>query len=66
MASGVGSPNFLSKSFSSEPALTPMRIGMPLSAAIRVTSSTFQRAPMFPGLMRSPVTPFSMTRIAQR
>ncbi len=57
IASAVGWPYFSSSSFSREPPLTPMRIGTLRAAQALTTSSTFQRAPMLPGLRRSPATP---------
>ncbi len=63
-AAGVGSPYFFCRSFSSEPALTPMRIGMPLSRAAETTARTRSSRPMLPGLMRRQSTPSSATRRA--
>ena len=63
-ASGVGSPYFFCRSFSSEPALTPMRIGMPWSRAASITARTRSSRPMLPGLMRRQSTPSSATRRA--
>ena len=40
MASGQGSPYFSSRSRSSEPALTPMRMEQPWSVAAWITSRT--------------------------
>ena len=46
--------------FSSEPALTPMRIGTFFWAARRMIAFSFSLPPMLPGLMRMPWAPFSM------
>ena len=63
-ASGVGSPYFFCRSFSSEPALTPMRIEMPWSLADCTTACTRSSRPMLPGLMRRQSAPSSATRRA--
>ena len=49
-ASGVGAPYFSSRSFSSEPAFTPMRIGTPRSFASRAISRTLSWYLMLPGI----------------
>ena len=64
IASGQGSPYLCCRSFSSEPALTPMRIGMPLSRAASITARTRSSRPMLPGLMRRQSTPVSATSSA--
>ena len=48
----VTPPYFLSNSFSSEPPLTPMRMGMPRSRQASATARTRSFDPMLPGLMR--------------
>src|SRR3990167_6715211 len=63
-ACGVGSPYFFCRSFSSEPALTPMRIGIPRSRAASTTALTRSARPILPGLMRRQSTPSSATRRA--
>ncbi|MNY15382.1 hypothetical protein D3C86_1485920 [compost metagenome] len=57
IASGQGSPYFSSSSFSSEPALTPMRMEQPWSRAAWTTSLTRSMEPMLPGLMRRQAAP---------
>ena len=49
IASGQGSPYFSSRSRSSEPAFTPMRIEQPWSRAAWTTSFTRAALPMLPG-----------------
>ena len=51
-ASGVTPPYFCSSSRSSEPPLTPMRMGMPSLRQASATARTFSCEPMLPGLMR--------------
>src|SRR3954452_2304595 len=63
-ASGVGRPYFSRRSFSREPALTPMRIGTPRAFASRAISRTLSWYLMFPGLIRRPWTPASSAAIA--
>ncbi len=63
-ASGVGLPYFSSRSFSSEPALTPMRIGTPRALASRAISRTLSWYLMLPGLIRRPWMPASSAAIA--
>ena len=53
----VGPPYLARRSFSSEPALTPMRMGMRRSFAALTTSMTICLPPMLPGLSRRPSTP---------
>ena len=48
----VTPPYFASSSFSSEPPLTPMRMGMPRSRQASATARTRSFEPMLPGLMR--------------
>ena len=55
--SAVGPPCFARRSFSSEPAFTPMRIGILRSLATATTSCTNGVPPMLPGFRRSPSTP---------
>src|SRR5574341_480945 len=57
--SAVGQPWRARISFSSEPALTPIRTGTLRAAAARTTWRTRSRAPMFPGLSRIPWIPAS-------
>ncbi len=61
-----GSGYLRCSSFSSEPALTPMRIGMPLSRAAAITARTRSSRPMLPGLMRRQSTPVFATASAIR
>src|SRR6266550_3720756 len=63
-ASGVGRPYVARRSFWSEPAFTPMRIGTPRAFASRAISRTLSWYLMFPGLMRRPCTPASRAAIA--
>ncbi len=49
---------------SSEPALTPMRIGNPRSFASSATALMCAGLRMFPGLSRSPCTPASIAASA--
>src|SRR3990167_6163498 len=65
-ASGVGSPYFFCRSFSSEPALTPMRIEMPRSRAASTTALTRSARPILPGLMRRQSTPGSLEKDLQK
>ena len=59
-ASGVAFPCFSIKRLSSEPALTPMRIGVPQSAAARAISPTLSsKRLMLPGMTRTPAQPAS-------
>ena len=59
MPAALGPLYFASRSFSSEPALTPMRIGIRFSLARLTTSCTNALPPMLPGFSRSPSTPCS-------
>src|SRR4051812_207199 len=63
-ASGVGDPYFSSSSFSSDPALTPIRIGTPRAFASRAISRTLSWYLMLPGLIRRPWMPASSAAIA--
>ena len=51
-ASGVAPPCFFRSSFSSEPPLTPMRMGMCPSRQASATAFTRSSPPMLPGLIR--------------
>ena len=62
--SAVTPPYFSRRFFSSEPLLTPTRMGIFLSFATFTTAATFSRDPMLPGLMRILSAPFSMAAIA--
>ncbi len=63
-ASGVGLPYFSSRSFSSEPAFTPMRIGTPRALASRAIRRTLSWYLMLPGLIRRPWMPASSAAMA--
>ena len=63
-ASGVGVPYFSSRSFSSDPAFTPILIGTPRSFASRAINRTLSWYLMFPGLIRRPWIPASRAAIA--
>src|SRR6266496_2163520 len=63
-ASEVGAPYLSKRSFSNEPALTPIRIGTPRAFASRAISRTLSWYLMFPGLIRSPWIPPSRAAIA--
>ena len=52
IAGGHGNPYFSHRSRSRLPALTPIRIGMPRSFALRTTCRKRSLLPMLPGLMR--------------
>ena len=54
---GAGLAIFSSRSRSSEPALTPMRIEQPWSLAALTTSLTRSALPILPGLMRRQAAP---------
>ena len=56
-ASAVGAPYFARIDFSTEPELTPMRIGIFFSRQICATAFTRSSPPMLPGLMRILSTP---------
>jgi hypothetical protein len=64
--SAVGQPCLSTMSCSSEPALTPMRMGTIRSRAARTTSRTRSRAPMLPGLSRMAWIPASSAFRASR
>ena len=66
MPRAVGSPSFSRMSISSDPLLTPIRIGTPFSVAFSTTARTRFSPPMLPGLMRSLSTPASSARSAIR
>jgi len=61
---GVAVPYFFSKSFSSDPPLTPMRIGTCCACAACTTSTIRSCLPMLPGLRRSLSMPASRARSA--
>src|SRR5262245_6041585 len=63
-ASGVGAPYRSSRSLSSEPAFTPIRIGTPRHLASRAITRTLSWYLMLPGLIRSPWIPASSAAIA--
>ena len=63
-ASGQGSLNFSSISFSNDPALTPILIEQLLFLAADITSDTLCRSPIFPGFIRRQSAPFSAASIA--
>src|SRR5919108_4074070 len=63
-ASGVGRPYRARRSFSSDPALTPIRMGTPRALASLAMSRTLSWYLMFPGLIRSPWMPASSAAIA--
>ena len=66
MPSAVGQPCFATMSSSSEPALTPMRMGTLRSRAAFTTSRTRSRAPMLPGLRRMQWMPAESAARASR
>ena len=51
---------------SSEPAFTPMRMGMCEAAAAAMTSRVASRPPMLPGLMRNLAAPRAAASMAMR
>ncbi len=60
-ASGVALPYFASSRLSSEPALTPIRIGVPWSfAAFAISLTLSSNALMLPGLTRTAAQPASI------
>ena len=63
-ASGVASPYFSSKSLSSDPPFTPIRIGIFALNAALATSLICDSFLMFPGLSLSPSTPASIAASA--
>jgi len=64
--SAVGHPCRSTMSCSSDPALTPMRMGTSRSRAAFTTSRTRSRDPMFPGLSRTPCIPAASAASASR
>ena len=60
-ASAVGAPYLASSSRSSEPPLTPMRMGIPRLRQASATARTRSGPPMLPGLMRILSAPSSAT-----
>src|SRR5919106_263599 len=65
-ASADGRPCFSRSERSSDPALTPMRMGTPRAFASAAISRTLSWYLMFPGLMRRPWMPASNAIIAYR
>src|SRR5690242_18467942 len=63
-ASGVGEPYFSRRSFSKEPAFTPMRMGTARDFASRAINRTLSWYLMLPGLIRSPWMPASRAAMA--
>ena len=60
-ASGVARPYFASRRLSKEPALTPIRIGMPASpAAFAISLTLSSNCLMLPGLTRTAAQPASI------
>lgn len=60
-ASGVARPYFSRRRLSSEPALTPIRIGTPASlAALAISPTLSSKALMLPGLTRTAAQPASI------
>ena len=60
-ASGVARPYFASSRLSSEPALTPIRIGVPVSlAALAISATWSSNARMLPGFTRTAAHPALM------
>ena len=59
-ASAVSSRASSSRCFGSDPALAPIRIGIPARFAALTTCSVLSGPPMFPGLMRTAWTPASI------
>ncbi len=60
-ASGVALPYFASSRLSSEPAFTPIRIGVPAAVAARAISPTLSsKALMLPGFTRTAAQPASI------
>ena len=64
--SAVGQPYRSTMSSSSEPALTPMRMGTFRSLAAFTTSRTRSRDPMLPGLSRMQCMPAAIAARASR
>ena len=65
-AFGVGPPCLARRSFSTEPALTPIRTGIRFARAALKTSIVFFSPPTFPGLIRRQSAPASAHAIASR
>src|SRR5262245_60570440 len=63
-ASAVGAPCLASRSFSREPAFTPIRIGTDRARASRAMRRTLSWYLMLPGLIRRPWIPASSAAIA--
>ena len=63
-ASGQGSLYFSNKSFSNDPALTPILIEQLLFFAAEITSLIFFLSPIFPGLILRQAAPLSAASIA--
>src|SRR5262245_30280999 len=63
-ASAVGAPCLARRSFSRDPAFTPIRIGTLRARASRAISRTLSWYLMLPGLIRSPWIPASSAAIA--
>ena len=59
IASGVAVPYFCNRSFSSDPPLTPIRIGTFRAWAARTTSTMRSCFPMLPGFKRNLSMPAS-------
>lgn len=57
IALAVGFPYFSNKSFSNEPAFTPILIGIFFSLHLSTTAFTLSSAPIFPGLILTLSTP---------
>ena len=66
LLSPVGAPYFSRIRRSSEPPLTPMRMGRPAARQASATSLTFHRSPMLPGLMRILSAPPRTAAMARR
>lgn len=58
-ASAVTPPYLARRSFSRDPPLTPMRMGMDFWRQMSATAFTFSSPPMLPGLMRMASMPRS-------
>ena len=63
-ASGQGSLNFSNKSFSRDPAFTPILIEQLLFLAADITSLILYLSPIFPGLILRQAAPLSAASIA--
>ena len=66
MASALAPLYFFNISFSREPELTPIRIGILNSFAQSTTDFTFLLLPIFPGFILSPSAPALAAIIARR